>query len=104
MARIHRVERFHLMRLQRLADRLEVRFAVLLDERFEERHAEHLAFAFVEARREKLVHMVAEEMAMKERTAAVRLHEKLDRGFLLRFTAEYLGDDALQLAAITLVD
>ena len=46
---------------ERFADRLEVRLAVLLDERFEEGHAEHFAFAFVDAGGEVLVDVVAEQ-------------------------------------------
>src|SRR6266404_4779256 len=92
------------MRLQRLADRLEEALPVLLDERLEERHAEHFALALVDARGEELVDVVAEEMAVQEGAAAVRLHEQLDGGFLLRLAAEDLGDDALQLAAVALVD
>ena len=48
--------------------------------------------------------VVAEQVAVQERPAAVRLHEELDGRFLLRLAAEDLGDDALQLAAVTLVD
>ena len=48
--------------------------------------------------------VVAEQMAREERPAAVRLHEQLDGRFLLRLAAEDLGDDALHLAAIALVD
>ena len=48
--------------------------------------------------------VVAEQVALQERAAAVGLHEQLDGGFLLGLAAEDLGDDALQLAAITLVD
>ena len=40
----------------------------------------------------------------EERAAAVRLHEELDGGMLLRFAAEDLGDDALHLAAVAAVD
>src|SRR5438552_2156522 len=87
-----------------LADRLEVTSAMLFDERLEERHAEHLAFAFVDARGEVFVDLVAEEVPAQERSAAMRLHEQFDGGFLLGLAAEDLGDDAFQLAAIALVD
>src|SRR5206468_11862852 len=88
--------------LQLLADRLEKAPAMLLHQRLEERHAEHFAFTLVDERREILVYVVAEEMAMEKRPAAVRLHEQLDGGLFLRLAAEDLGDDTLQLAAITL--
>src|SRR5437763_774441 len=104
MSRVQRAEILDLVRLQRLADRLEVGFAVLLDERFEERHAEHFAFAFVDARGQIFVDIIAEEMAVQERTAAVRFHEQLDGRFLLGFTAKNLRDDAFEYAAIALVD
>ena len=66
--------------------------------------AEHFAFALVDAGGQVLVHVVAEHVAVQERAAAVRLHEQLDGGFLLRFAAEDLGDDAFHLAAIAFVD
>ena len=75
---VGRVERIRLLDArggERLADRLEVLRAVLLDERLEEGHAEHFAFAFVDARGEVLVDVVAEHVAVQERAAAVRLHE-----------------------------
>src|SRR5438034_7282140 len=90
--------------LQLLADRLEKAPAMLLHQRLEERHAEHFAFTLVDERREIVVHVIAEEMAMEKRPAAVRLHEQLDGGLFLGLAAEDLGDDALQLAAITLID
>ncbi len=40
----------------------------------------------------------------EERPAAVRLHEVLDGGVLLRLAAEDLGDDAFHLAAVAAVD
>ena len=58
----------HAPALQRLADRLEELLAVLLDQRLEERHAEHLAFAFVDARGQELVDVVAEQVALAGRT------------------------------------
>src|SRR5215475_1393226 len=81
MHRIGRTERLHAVLLQRLADRLEELPAVLLDQRLEERHAEHLALALalVDAWGQELVDVIAERMALEERTAAVRLHEQLDR-------------------------
>src|SRR5262245_49860564 len=60
------VEGLHLPLLKGLADGLEVGPAMLLDERLEEGHAEHLAFAFVDAGGEVFVDVVAEEMATKE--------------------------------------
>ena len=104
MARIERVEVLDLVLLEGLADRLEELPAVLLDQRFEERHAEHFAFALVDARGQEFVDVVAEEMAVQERSAAVRLHEQLDGRFLLGLAAEDLGDDAFELAAIALID
>ena len=65
---VRRVERIRLAdagRGQRFADRLEVRFAVVLHQRLEEAHAEHLAFAFVDARGEVLVDVVAEVVAVR---------------------------------------
>src|ERR1041384_3317982 len=78
--------------------------AVLLDERLEERHAEHLALALVDARGEELVDVVAEQVPVQERPPAVRLHVQLDRRLLLGFAGEDLGDDALHLAAVALVE
>ena len=90
--------------LQPFADRLEEGLAVLLDQRLEESHAEHLAFALVDAGGEIVVDVVAEEMALEERTAAVGLHEQFDGGLLHRLAAEDLGDDAFEFAAIAFVD
>ena len=45
--------------------------------------AEHFAFAFVDARGQVLVDVVAEQVAVQEGPAAVRFHEQLDGGFLL---------------------
>ena len=61
--------------LQRLADRFEKRAGMLLDQCFEECQAEHLAFAFVNARRQKVVDIVSQDMAVQKRAAAVRFHE-----------------------------
>src|SRR5262249_26306309 len=104
MSRIDRVERLDLLALNRLADGLEERLAVLLDQRLEERQAEDFSFTLVDARREEIVDIVAEKVAFEERPAAVGFHEQLDRRFLHRLAAEDLGDDALQLSAIALVD
>ncbi len=104
---VQRVERVGVLEsqpLHRLADRLEEAFAMLLDQRLEERHAEHLAFALVDARGEEVIDVVAEEMALEEGAAAVRLHEQLDGRLFHGLAAENLGDDALHLAAIALVD
>ena len=60
MGRVERVEVLDLVLLEGLADRLEELLAVFLDQRLEERHAEHFAFAFVDARGKILVHVVAE--------------------------------------------
>src|SRR5439155_12029521 len=97
---VERVEQLDPLALQCLADRLEELFAVLLDQRLEERQAEDLALALVDARGQQLVDVVAEGVAAQERPAAVRLHEQFDRRLLLRLAAEDLGDDALQLAAV----
>src|SRR5215510_10178865 len=61
---IEPAERLHAVLLQRLADRLEELPAMLLDQRFEERHAEHLALALVDARGEEHVDVVAQRMAL----------------------------------------
>src|SRR5262249_59732848 len=87
---IEPAERLHAVRLQRLADRLEELPAVLLHQRLEKRHAEHLPLALVDARGEELVDVVAQRMALEERPPAVRLHEQLDGGLLLRPAAEDL--------------
>ena len=89
--------------VQGLADRLVELLAVLLDQRLEEAHAEHLAFALVDAGGQVLVHVVAEHVAVQERAAAVRLHEELDHGLFLRFAAEDLGDRAFHFAAVAFV-
>ena len=104
MGRVERVRLPNASRGERLADGLEVRLAVMLHERLEEAHAEHFAFALVDARGEVLVDVVAEAVAMQERAAAVRLHEELDGGMLLCFAAKDLGDDALHFAAVAAVD
>ena len=44
----------------------KIRLAVLLDQRLEERHAEHLAFALIDAGGEILVDVVAEEVPVQE--------------------------------------
>ena len=82
----------------------KIRLAVVLHERLEEAHRQHLAFAFVDARGEVLVDVVAEHVAVEERAAAVRLHEVFDGRVLLGLAAEDLGDDALHFAAIAAVD
>ncbi len=89
--------------IQGLADRLVELFAVVLDQRLEEAHAEHLAFALVDAGGEVLVHVVAEHVTVQERAAAMRLHEELDHGLFLRFAAEDLGDRAFHLAAVAFI-
>src|SRR5207247_2228007 len=68
---VGRAERLHAGLLQPPADRLEIRLAVLLDQRLEERQAEHFALALVDARREEVVDVVAEDVALEERPAAV---------------------------------
>ena len=92
------------LRRESPSDRLEELFAVLLQERLEERHTEHLPFALVNARREKIVDVVAEQVSVQERPATVSLHEQLDGRLLLSLTAEDLRDDALHLAAIALIE
>ena len=74
------------------------------DERLEEGHAEHFAFALVDTRGEEVVNVVAEQVPFQERSSAVRLHEQLDGRFFLRFAAEDLGDDAFHFAAIAFVE
>src|SRR5205807_980223 len=89
--RIDRVERLDAGLLQRPADRLEELLAVLLDERLEEGQAEHFALALVDARRQEIIDVVAKDVALEERPAAVRLHEQLDGGFLQCLAAEDFG-------------
>src|SRR5207237_731929 len=86
------------------ADRLEELLAVLLHQRLEERQAKDLALALVDAWGQQLVDVVAEDVAVQERAAAVRLHEQLDGRFLLRLAPKDLGNNTLQLAAVALVD
>src|SRR5687768_459695 len=57
-------------------DWLEISRAMLLDQRLEEGHAQHLAFPFVDTWREILVHIIAEHMAVEKSTPTVRLHEE----------------------------
>ncbi len=83
---------------QHAPDRLEEGLAMLLHEGFEEGHGQHLSFAFVDAGGEVFVAVVAEQMAVQERAAAVRLHQEFDGGFFLCFAAEYLGDRAFHFA------
>ena len=104
MQRVLGAEALDLVPRERLADRLEELLAVVLHQRLEERQAEHLALALVDARGQVVVDVVAEEVALEERPAAVRLHEQLDGRFLQRLAAEDLGDHAFQLAAVALVD
>src|SRR5262249_45243620 len=85
-----------------LADRFEELLAVVLDQRLEEGHAEHLALALVDARGQEVVQVVAEQVALEEGPAAVGLHEQVDGGFLHRLAAEDLGEDALHLSAVGL--
>src|SRR6185436_14127366 len=61
-------------------------------------------FPFVDAGGEVLVDVVAKDVAVQERTSAVRFHAELDGGFFLRLAAENFGDDALHLAAVAFVD
>src|SRR5439155_25360760 len=78
-----RVEGADLLALERLADRLEERLAVLLDERLEEGQPEHLSFPFIDAGSKEVIDVVAQQVAVEERPAAMGLHEELDGGFLL---------------------
>src|SRR5262249_41600535 len=94
MRRVHGVRRANPGRGERFADRLEVRLSVMLYKRFEEAHAEHLPFAFVDARREVLVDVVAEVVTVQERPASMRLHEVFDGRVLLGLAPKNLGDDA----------
>src|SRR5262245_44319506 len=86
-----------------LPDRLEELHAVLFDERFEEGHAQHFALPLINARSEEFVDVVAEHVPFEERAAAVRFHEQINGRFFLSFAAKDLGDDALHLAAIALI-
>ncbi len=104
---VGRVERIGLgdaRGLQGATDRLEERLAVFLDQGLEERHAEHLAFTFIDAGGEIFVNVFAEGVPAEESAAAVGFHEQLDGCFLLGLAAEDLGDDTLELAAVTLVE
>ena len=68
------------------------------------RHAEHLAFALVDTRSQVLVHIVAQQVTVEERAAAVGFHEEFDCRVFLRLAAKNLGDDAFHLAAIATID
>src|SRR5437764_178850 len=81
LRRLCRIERAQTFSLQRFPDWLEVLYAVLFCQRLEEGHAQHFAFAFVNARREKLMNIVAEQMTVQEGAPAVCLHEVLDGYF-----------------------
>ena len=76
---------------------------MLFHERFEQRHTQHFSFTFINTRCEKLMHVVAERMALQKRTSTMGFHQQLDRGGLLSFAAKYLGDDTFHLAAVTLI-
>src|SRR5262245_3215526 len=89
------VEALDVLALERIADRLEERLAVLLEQRLEERQPQNLALAFVDARSEEVVNVVAEKVPLEERPAAMGFHEELNGRFLHRLAAENLGDDAL---------
>src|SRR5260370_9391136 len=52
--------------LQRLADRFEKRPGIVLDQGFEEGQADHRALTFVNTRRQKVVDIVSENMAVEE--------------------------------------
>ena len=69
--------------LQRHPDRLKELLAVLLDQRLQERHPEHLTFPFVDAWGEVLVDVVSKVMPVQEGPSAVSLHEEFNSGFLL---------------------
>src|SRR5688500_8240362 len=69
------IEGGHFLLLQRLANRLEVRLEMVLGQRFEEGHAEHFPFPFVDAGGEVLEEVLAEEVAAEEEAAAIGLHE-----------------------------
>src|SRR4030095_3690246 len=62
------------------------------------------ALAFVDARGEELVNLIAEQVAVQEGPTAVGLHEQLDGRFLLGLAAKNLGDDAFHFAAVALVE
>ena len=68
---------------------------MFLDQGLEERHSQHLAFSFIDAKGKILVNVLPEQVPAQESAAAVRFHEQLDGGFFLRLAAEYLRDDAL---------
>ena len=104
VGRVGHVRLLDSRRLQGLANRLEELDAVVLDQRLEKGHREHFAFAFVDAGGQVLVHVVAKDVTVQERAAAVRLHQHLDGRFLLGLAAKNLGDDAFHFAAVAFVD
>src|SRR5262249_43011608 len=104
VAGIPGAEILDLLLMQNLADGLEEALAVLLDQRLEKSQAEHFPFTPVNAGSQIIVNVVAQEMALEKRAAAVGFHEQLDGGFFEGFTAENLGDNALQLPAVPLID
>src|SRR5262249_17906539 len=91
-------------RLKAFADRFEKLSAVLLDERLEKRHPQHLPFPLEDAGGEKFVAVVAERVAVKKGPPAVGLHQNLNGCFLLGLAAENLGDDAFHLSAIAFIE
>src|SRR5258708_14424696 len=104
MNRIERIGILDLQPLSRLADWLEERLAMLLDQGFEESQPQDLSLAFINARGEEIVDVVAEDVPLEKRPATMRFHEEFDGRFLLRLAAEDLGNDAFQFTAITFVD
>ncbi len=104
MSRIERIGFFDAGGGEGFADWLIKLRAMLLHERLEEGHAEHFAFAFVNAGGQKFVDVIAQHVAVQEGTAAVGFHEQVDGGFFLGFATKDFGDDAFHFATVTLVE
>ena len=88
---------------ERLHQLTHVLFTDDLHQALEERHAEHLVLTFVNRRSEVLVNVITDDMPLEEGAPTVRL-ERQNHGFHHGVGAEDLGDHALQLATITVIE
>src|SRR6218665_1038508 len=67
------------------------------NDRFEERELQNFVLAFVDARGEKVVQMIAPAMTVQERPPAVSAQD-VERSFAQRIGGPGLGDDPFDLA------